>query len=343
MKPKKPTIAVIDGDLALFPAACSAEQVWYSYFDEDDNLIAKFPSAAEGKAWLEEIDFIGCDIQFGFKGDPEKLVRKTSIEVGDFKTAKKNYRSLIRRWLNKAGVDNYIIYLAKKSGAPNFRHEAALRKVYKGNRKGDKPHYLEPLRKWALTLKNHKKAVGGFETDDVVCYVAQARGEKAVLIQNEKDCMQVRGCWVLYPDEHDEPVFSDPTTLGYIEQNKKGKIIGLGHLALLSQVITGDKADNYDGIKGAGPKKAVDTLSPFNNLPEDRLEEPVRAVADLYREVYGDAYPYKNRLGESVTGSWKDFMIESVRLAYMVKGRGDYPHMYVDLIEKIWSEYESDS
>lgn len=336
--PTKPTKGFIDGDLALFPAASVAQTTWYIYKDEDGNEIARFDAAAKGATWLEEFEVFGFDAQFGYTGDHTKLIRSVEIEPEDFETAKKNFISLIKKWAKGAGVDDYEVYVSKASGHPNFRYDVAIRKPYKGNRTNSvKPFYLEDLRKWALTLPYVKKGVGIVEVDDVVCAKAQRMGEKAVLIQADKDGLQCVGCWVFNPNLHNEPVFSDPTTVGFIEYTGK-KVIGIGWLFLLGQTIFSDTADNVPGLDGSGFSKAMQTLSPYNNKPISCLPQAISDVCDLYMARYGDEHEIVDKDGTTRIVSWFDLFEESCRLSYMLKHKNDYPHVMVDVARRLYEK-----
>lgn len=334
MRIKKPKLAVVDGDLVLFPAASTAQKTIYRYSLPDGTEVARFDKAAAGKHWLESIELMGTDTEFGYAGDTSILIRDSFVDVGKIAQAKSNYNSILSKWTRRAGTSDLSVYLSKSAGAPNFRHEVALRKPYKGNRTGEKPVHLEELRKWALKKDFHKKAIGGFETDDICCHVAQKNGQNAVIISPDKDSQQVVGCWVFVPDYHDAPVYSDPKIVGHLEHTGK-KNMGLGWLFLLNQIITGDQADNYAGLDKGGYKLAMDILSPFNGKPIGKLPEAVKATAEAYRAAYGDEYEYTNKDGIIAVASWKDFFEESLRLAYMVKGRGDYPHTIMDVIKEM--------
>lgn len=322
--PQEPTHAFIDADMPLFMAASAGEQIKYRYFHEDE-LIAEFDSAAEGKNWIESIEIFGSDMEFGFEGDVEELERRTDYEIGDFRDCKKAFNNIIKDWAQQGGCEKYTAYVSKGSGAQNFRYDVATIKPYKTGR-GDlrKPHYLEELRKYAHGLPHCKKTLGKIEVDDMVCAMAQRKGEQGVVVAGDKDARQVTGCWMIIADEMEEPIYSDPNTVGYLYENEKGKIMGHGWLFLLYQVLAGDKADTYGGCKGIGDKKALPILEPFNNNPISELPRVVNEVAKVFEKAYGNSYSYKNHhTGETVTVTWKEIMIEMINLAYMLKSKDD--------------------
>lgn len=334
-QPSQPTKAFVDGDLALYPAACTAQTTWYVYVDETGKEIARFDSAAKGAAWIEEQQVFGFDVQHNYQGDCSLLTRTVEIEQGDLETAKKNFESIIKRWVRRSGVEDFEVYVAGSGNVPNFRMNVAIRKKYKGNRDNvAKPVHFNALREWVLTLPYVKRTASGFETDDQVCAKAQKLGQKGLLIQSEKDGLQCVGCWVFHPDLHDKPVFSDPSTVGWIEK-KGNKIVGLGWLFLLKQIILGDTCDFYSGLDGAGIKQSMTTLAPFNNQPIAELGNAVKAVCELYMTKYGNEYELVDKDGNKRTVSWYDLFEETVRLAYMLKSKKDRPDIILDIARKM--------
>ena len=53
------------------------------------------------------------------------------------------------------------------TGKTNFRNDVAKSKPYKGNRKGDKPHYLKYIRSY-LMANYDSELVEGLEADDLM-------------------------------------------------------------------------------------------------------------------------------------------------------------------------------
>ena len=319
----------VDGDLLAFPSASVAEERVYLAKDPDGNVIAEFPSAAHYKNWIELSEAFGADLEYGWDGDMSDLTREFLVRPKSLDHAKKAFKNTLEEWLSACPDGEVVVYMAPMSGQTNFRHDVALRKPYKGNRKNShKPHYLQELREWAFTLPYTKRATK-FESDDLVAGMARKYGENGYAISNEKDCLSTIGCWVYYPDLHDTPVWSDPNNLGYIE-DLGNKLTGIGALHLMYQVIAGDSADNYSGLDGVGGKKALEVLSPYNMKSMDNLPDLVISVASLYKDKYGDEYAFKNKDGQEDVASWYDFYVESVRLAYMLKNRKDYPHEFIN-------------
>lgn len=337
--PKKPEIAIIDLDFLIYSASSISEKITYTYYDKNGKEVASFDSAQEGKRWLEMIEaFGGYDTEFGYEGDLSDLRRETSYKPQGLGKAQKNFDRMLKEWLVEVDVDRWQGYCSALKGMKLFRHDIATIQSYKGNRKGShKPHYLDDVRRYALSYSNVKRVGGGIECDDKVCEIAQSLGEKAVLVCHDKDGYTTVGNWIWMPNE--EMVFSDPSKVGevYLDKtNKSPKVKGYGNLFLLSQCLTGDKADHYAGCPSVGNVGAVNTLSPFNGKPITSLKSAVQATGEVFRDKVGDYMEYEHcRTGEIVRASWKEVFIENLLLAYMVKGKGDKPFEILKYIEEM--------
>lgn len=338
-QPKKPTKAFVDADILLFSSASAGEQVWYVYSDKDGNEVCRFDNANDGKNWIEVMEAFGFDSTHGYEGDVEDLVRTVEYVVGDFEKCKKAFKSSLATWVNPikkwAGKDLKVTaYISKATGAENFRYQVATIAPYKGKRlKSHKPFYLEDLRKWASKLPEVKMARGRVEVDDVTCALAQRAGQNGVVVAGDKDCNGVTGCWVYVPDQDETPRFSNPDSVGEIYLNEKGDIKGLGWLFWLGQCLKGDSVDNIKGCKGVGDAKAVKTLEQFSGADISMLERAVQAVCQVYMDTYSDEHKYKNHhTGEMVTVSWRDILIENLRLVYMLKKQDDSPDEVIGYI-----------
>lgn len=320
---KAPQKAFIDGDMILFAAASIGEQIWYVGKSPEGKEIARFDSAHAYKGWLEDIEIFGTGISDGY--NPEEITRETEWEILDFEDCKKTFEKSVKQWAKASNCKEYTCYISKASGLKNFRYEVATIKPYKGGREDShKPHYLEPLRKWAATLDYVKMARGTVEVDDVVCALAQRNGKRGCVVAGDKDSRTVSGCYVLIPGEMEKPAFSSPKIVGKLKRNAKNKVVGLGWLYLMFQALQGDSADNIGGCKGVGEAKAFSLLIDYHNQPIDRLEELVHTVCKEYEKAYGDSFKYTHCItGEELEVSWKEVMIENLHLLYMKKSQSD--------------------
>jgi len=133
--------------------------------------------------------------------------------------------------------DNLECYL---TGRGNFRFEVAKTTPYKGNRKDVvKPTNLPEARqhlidKWGAVVSQ------GEEADDLIG-IASARGdpETTVVVSIDKDMLQLQG-W----------------NWNFVKDVWTKVSIDSGNKFFYTQILTGDRADAIQGIKGIGPVKA---------------------------------------------------------------------------------------
>jgi len=135
----------------------------------------------------------------------------------------------------------YITGKSKKH--PNFREKLATTLPYKGNRTGNrKPRHLKALRDRLEKYWEAEVAVGE-EADDLISKAMTSLGEQAICVSIDKDLDTVQG-WhynfrkeVLYYVDKDEALYN-----------------------FYTQLLTGDRVDNIQGVKNVGPKKAEKIL-----------------------------------------------------------------------------------
>lgn len=152
-----------------------------------------------------------------------------------------------------------------------FRHELlrpqeGVTKGYKGHREAPDPTLLERIR-WAHELLEDVHGIPvygrrGFEADDLIAALAQQakdRGMRVVLVGKDKDLMQLVDDRCVMWDGKRE-------VLGPVEVQAR---FGVRPDQLRDYLaIIGDGADNVPGVKGAGPKAAVEILNEFGSLDE---------------------------------------------------------------------------
>ena len=194
---------------------------------------------------------------------------------------------------------------------PNFREAVAKEKVYKGNRKNDKPFHFYNL--LAHMLSNYETRIheGGLEADDYMCvtqYKSWQDGD-TIICSRDKDLRQCPGnhySWEVGKQPSIGPMFVEP--LGHLDLitkidakgRKTYKLFGTGHKFFYAQMMTGDLVDNIGGVKGRGPVFAH-TLLDECTTERDLYE----LVAEKYVIAWGD--------------EWKDKMREQAGLLWMVR------------------------
>lgn len=137
-------------------------------------------------------------------------------------------------------VKEYHIWI---SGDTNFRNEIAVTKPYKGNRDGmvrpDHWAYLREamIKEWEATVTE------GEEADDAIAIEATQHGN-SIICSIDKDFLQV-------PGEH----------FNYVKgiRFRVEPLEGLRNF--YTQILTGDRVDNVEGVYGIGPVKAAKLLA----------------------------------------------------------------------------------
>ena len=189
--------------------------------------------------------------------------------------------------LEATGCKEIEFYLTGKS---NFRNDIATIQTYKAGR-GSKPSLYEEMRKW-VEFKWDAITVEGMEADDMLAIRQMQEKGDTVIVSRDKDLRMVRGWHYGYQcgkQAEYEMRFIDK--IGYLEMGKKLK--GGGMKWFFSQLIRGDKTDNIQGVKGAGDKKAFNTIDPLTTSQE---------MFNACLELYGDL----------------DNMLENANLLWMV-------------------------
>lgn len=150
-------------------------------------------------------------------------------------------------------------YKAYITGPTNFRFDVATTIPYKGNRKDAvKPKHYEALRKQLVRMG--AVTTDGEEADDAVGI--DSNSGNYWIVHVDKDLDQLQG-W------HYNPVKDIEYYVTEFE----------GLYNFYTQMLTGDRVDNIQGLHGVGPVKAAKILADCTN--EQQL---YKAVCDAYAQ-----------------------------------------------------------
>lgn len=139
------------------------------------------------------------------------------------------------------------IHVGYLTGKENYRHDIAKTKPYKGNRKdAPRPVHLHSLREYLITAWDFRVA-DGQEADDAIGIHATLTRDNSIIVSIDKDLDMI-------PGHHYNPVKKDH----YYVNDK----VALKNF--YRQILTGDKVDNIEGLRGIGPKKADKILGDFD-------------------------------------------------------------------------------
>ena len=147
------------------------------------------------------------------------------------------------------------------TGKGNYRNEIAVTATYKGNRKDvAKPVHYQFLRdylekEWGFLM------ITGQEADDAIGIKAYTMDDNDYIIMTiDKDLDMIKG-WHYNFVKKDKYFVKEEDTMGIFYK----------------QVLTGDRTDNIEGLKGIGPVKAERILKECNTE-----EEMYQAVLKAY-------------------------------------------------------------
>lgn len=144
--------------------------------------------------------------------------------------------------------DDYKGFL---TGKGNFRNDIAKTVPYKGTRPSEKPIHLQALRNhlvesWGFVV------VDGIEADDAVGIEAYKWNEdETIMVHIDKDLNQFRG-------HH----------YNYRKKEKYYVSEFAGWYSFYLQILTGDRIDNIEGLKGIGPAKGAKILKDCTTVEE---------------------------------------------------------------------------
>ena len=139
------------------------------------------------------------------------------------------------------------IHVGYLTGKDNYRHDIAKTQPYKGNRKdAPRPVHLHSLREYLITAWDFRVA-NGQEADDAIGIHATLTRDNSIIVSIDKDLDMI-------PGHHYNPVKKDH----YYVNDK----VALKNF--YRQILTGDKVDNIEGLRGIGPKKADKILGDFD-------------------------------------------------------------------------------
>jgi DNA polymerase-1 len=207
----------------------------------------------------------------------------TSVTYGFLKALLDNCRGL-----NPQGV-----VIAFDTAEPTFRHEADA--AYKAHREEAPEHFFEDLgnlqRILAESLDLSLCLAPGYEADDVLGTLANRAangGWRVRILSGDRDLFQ------LVDDQRDIAVLymgggAYAKNSGPVEIRREGVIAKLGvppEDVVDLKALTGDSSDNIPGVKGVGPKTAINLLQENGSLEGiyaalDTLEGPKAAKGAL--------------------------------------------------------------
>ena len=159
--------------------------------------------------------------------------------------AKARMSAFVEELVTPSDISSIEGYL---TGKGNFRNEIAVTATYKGNRKDvAKPVHYQFLRdylekEWGFLM------ITGQEADDAIGIKAYTMDENEYIIMSiDKDLDMIRGWHYNFVKKEKYFVKEEDTMRTFYKQ-----------------ILTGDRTDNIEGLKGIGPVKAERILKECN-------------------------------------------------------------------------------
>jgi DNA polymerase-1 len=160
------------------------------------------------------------------------------------------------------------------------------RKLAYSEYKSQRPPTPDPLKVQIPVIKELINLLGikllempGYEADDLIAYLTQRakkEGFKVKIYSPDKDVLQlVDGSQVVVINPISEEVF---------DENKVIEKFGVPPQKLADYLaLVGDKTDNIEGVKGVGPKTAINLLNTFGSV------ENILARWDEFKKLFPQA------------------------------------------------------
>lgn len=255
----------------------------------DFNKPLDAPKQVKGRVVHIDADFLAYQVS----ADNEKTLDEM----------KHNCSARIEKIRLMAGAQKAVLHLTPKESNKGGRYDAAMQKEYQGNRKDKpKPKMLHIMRDW---MHQEYAAIQHMdcEADDgmsIAQYEAIAKGQRklSVIATKDKDLTMVPG---LSLDWDTHAITDTKDDFGYIlldEGNPKAKsptkkIKGRGWKMFWAQMLTGDSADNVQGLPMVHTERFLRNGKPraCGAVTAYELLEPMttnKAAFNLVRELYKD-------------------------------------------------------
>lgn len=312
------SLVVIDADWLAFLVSSALEKKSVKVYDENNVFVKEYKNRTK------------------FKDDTKNF--NSNFRIEDSQSLPSNYKNNMA-FLVKNKIKSFLVstncqdYLLALGGPTNFRNDLKLPCQYKGSRKDlIKPLSLYEVRDY---LKDNFKCIisDGEEADDIISKYQfmsfKDRSRRVVACTLDKDARGTPG--YLYNPNENKLVFIEG--LGFVERTAKEsaagkktyKFYGEGRKWFYSQLLTGDKADDYypcdihKQITNNDSKSPLITdLKCFNMLKDCTTDKECwEAIVSVYRGWYENISAWKDWQGNEVKGDWIDILQMYVDVVHM--------------------------
>lgn len=305
-------LLVIDGDWLAFKVAAVLEKKEVKVYTPDGDYVKNFKTRTAFK---------------------NSSMYDETFEIRDSQELKKGYENtmayllqeLVRTFLKATHCNRVLVALGGKG---NFRNELPLPQKYKGNREGGiRPLALGETRDKIPELFPTVYSENE-EADDIISKYqflsTQKPEDRIVVCTLDKDARGTPGA--LYnPDKN---TLVDIQGLGFLKLDKGSsgyKLYGEGRKWFYSQILTGDKADNYfpcdifkQKTNNATKSPIITALKCYNMLEPCKSDaECLKVIRDQFYEWYHDMEEWTDWKGNTIKGNWVDVLQMYVDCVHM--------------------------
>lgn len=185
-----------------------------------------------------------------------------------------------------AGAERAVSHLTCSTGDKGNRYKIAIQKEYQANRKGkEKPEHLHTIKNWMVRDRGainhvHQEADDGLAQANVNA-IRNGTPELSVLVSKDKDLQMVPG----YHLDWTEGTIEIVDGFGHIELDRSKsspKITGKGYAYFFCQLLTGDTADNIQGLPTL-PGSVLNCVKPTAEITKayDTLKSPTASPKQI--------------------------------------------------------------
>lgn len=312
------SIVIIDGDWLAFLVSSALEKKSVKVYDENHVFVKEYKNRTKYKEDKKNYN-------------PNFVIEDSQSLPSNYKaTMAFLFKKQIQGFLSATNCKDYLLALG---GPTNFRNDLNLPRPYKGSRKDAiKPISLYEVRDFAAQNFNCIFSEGE-EADDLLSKYQftsyKDRTKRYVACTLDKDARGTPG--YLYNPNENRMMFIEG--LGFLSRNPKEtasgskiyKFYGEGRKWFYSQLLTGDKADDYypcDIYKQItdNPSKSpiITDLKCFNLLKDCESDrECWKVIVDVYKDWYKDVESWTNWQGNTIKGNWTDILQVYVDVVHM--------------------------
>lgn len=312
------SLLVVDGDWVAYKIASALEKKTIRVYDQQDTFVNEYKTRTK------------------FKEDSKNY--NISYRIEDCQTLPKKYKDtmsfligkMVKDMLAKSNCEKILFALG---GKENFRNELDLPQKYKGNRDSTiRPLALGEVRDFIA--ENYPTVFSeNEEADDIISkyqYQSFVDKEKHIVVATlDKDARGTPG--TLFNPEEDTIVRIEG--LGFVQRiekvsssgKKSYKLYGEGRKWFYSQLLTGDKADNYFpcdfykmSVGNTSKSPLITDLKCFNMLDKCTTDKECwEVIMSQYKTWYAGIDHWLNWEGEKVEGNWIDMLQVYVDVVHM--------------------------